>query len=78
MNEDEILEDLKSFEHEGATKLSPVHFARLLKIAPQMVYYYIRNKVIETETCICGRTVLDVQTSTDRIKERQARRHKVV
>ncbi len=46
--------------------LTPREYGKLRKIAPQLVYYYIRNKVIETEVCKCGRKIINVN-ETDRI-----------
>jgi hypothetical protein len=41
-------------------KLSPREYAKIRGKAPQLVYYHIRKKHIEMETCICGRKVIDV------------------
>lgn len=41
-------------------KLTPREYARLRGMAPQLVYYHIRQDHIELETCICGRKVIDV------------------
>lgn len=71
-------EDLLAFEYEGAEKLSPLEFARLHKMRPQMVYYYIKQGVIETETCICGRNVVDVQAAIRALQERKKQRRKVL
>ena len=63
--------EFERFEYEGAEKLSPIDFARLMGMRPQMVYYYIRNKVIETEICACGRKVLDVEAARDALEARR-------
>jgi hypothetical protein len=42
-------------------KLTPREFAKLVGIAPQLVYYYIRSGQLEIENCICGRKVVDVK-----------------
>lgn len=41
-------------------KLSPREYGKLRGISPQLVYYYIRNKQLDIELCICGRKVIDV------------------
>jgi predicted site-specific integrase-resolvase len=48
---------------EEVGKLTPREFAQLIGVAPQMVYYYIRNGRINVERCICGRKVIDVETA---------------
>ena len=63
---DDVISDMESFEFEGATKLTPREYGRLRGMAPQLVYYYIRNGVIEVERCICGRKVIDVE-QTDKV-----------
>lgn len=73
---DELVEELARFEFEGAEKLSPIQFARYMGMAPQMVYYYLRNHVIEEEVCICGRRVVDVQSASEAIRTRQAEKKK--
>lgn len=55
-------------------KLTPREFATWLGTSPQMIYYYIRNGVLELEYCRCGRKVLDVETSTQALKTRQEAR----
>jgi len=58
--------------------LTPREYARLRNMAPQMVYYYIRNKVIETDYCRCGRRVLNVQEADNRIQaQKEARSSKL-
>lgn len=42
-------------------KLSPREYGKLRGISPQLVYYYLRNKQLEIERCICGRKVIDVK-----------------
>ena len=50
-------------------KLTPREYAKLREIAPQLVYYYIRNKTIELEYCVCGRRVIDVKATDDILSE---------
>lgn len=55
--------------------LTPREYAKLRKMAPQLVYYYIRNKAIEVEICQCGRKVINV-AKTDVILEERRRKEK--
>jgi hypothetical protein len=70
-NLDELFDDLESFEFEGATKLTPREYAKLRGMAPQMVYYYIRNGVVEVERCQCGRKVVDVANTDQALEEKR-------
>lgn len=75
INTDDLVDELERFENEGAEKLSPREYGKLRGISPQLVYYYIRNKKIDLEPCICGRKVIDVE-ETDKffalIKQKKA------
>lgn len=68
-------EDLDRLELEDQAqevgKLSPREFAKLIGVAPQMVYYYIRTGKIELEYCICGRKVVDVKLATNVFESRK-------
>jgi hypothetical protein len=46
-------------------KLTPREYAKIRNMAPQLVYYHLRNKHIELELCICGRKVIDVKKTDD-------------
>lgn len=70
MNLDDHIQEVEEFEYEGAEKLSPIEYARYKGMRPQMVYYYIRNKVLTTEVCACGRRVLDVEHSDEALRAR--------
>lgn len=48
---------------EALKKMTPVEYARMRGIAPQLVYYYIRSGRLEKEQCICGRGVIDVESA---------------
>lgn len=61
MDTDALLEQMKVDELDGSPKLSPVDYGKLRGIAPQLVYYHIRQEHIPTEYCNCGRRVIDVQ-----------------
>jgi hypothetical protein len=60
--EDQIQEDELKDQAEIYGHLSPVEYARLVGIAPQRVYYYIRNKRISVHNCPgCGRKVIKIE-----------------
>jgi hypothetical protein len=46
-------------------KLTPREYAKLRGHNAQLVYYYIRQKQLELEYCICGRKVLDVKLTDE-------------
>jgi hypothetical protein len=71
MDLDSMFDDMDKFDLEGATKLTPREYGKLRGMAPQMVYYWIRNKVIETETCVCGRRVVDVKACDEALSTRK-------
>lgn len=56
----QMREDELSDRAQEATKLSPIEYARLRKIAPQRVYQKIRAGKLTKEECVCGRSVIDV------------------
>lgn len=58
-------------------KLTPRDFAKLHDVAPQLIYYHIRNKHLKLEYCACGRKVLDVKTANAFMETKaEARRRK--
>lgn len=71
MDYEEQEREFDSFEFAGASVLTPIDFARLVGMRPQMVYYYIRNGVIETEWCNCGRKVVNVEAAKAAIEARR-------
>jgi hypothetical protein len=50
--------------------LTPREFAKLVNIAPQQVYAWIRKGVIESERCKCGRRVVEVERALAVVEER--------
>lgn len=69
LSTDELMEAMRRNEHEGATKLSPRDYGSLRGIAPQLVYYHIRQGHIDKETCLCGRTVIDIEKADQYFKK---------
>jgi hypothetical protein len=76
MSLDDLFDKFEQDDLEGAEKLSPRDYAKLRGMAPQMVYYYIRNGVVDTETCICGKRVVDVSATDEAIQTRKEARRK--
>jgi hypothetical protein len=67
-NTDDLIRQMQLDELHGATKLSPVEYARMRGMKPQLVYYHLRThgdptkeKHIQLENCQCGRKVVDVK-----------------
>jgi len=58
--------------------LTPIEYAKLRGMSSQLVYYYIRNKVIETEPCRCGRTVVSVSQADAALQAKAVARGKVL
>lgn len=54
---------------ETITKLSPREYGKMRGIAPQLVYYHMRNGKIKKEQCICGKTVIDIDAADQFFKK---------
>lgn len=62
--------------------LSPRDYAKMRstpdsKIAPQMVYYYVRTGKLEMLRCVCGRKVVNVKEADAVFEEARSRRKNV-
>lgn len=55
MNIDELMRQMETDEREDQRLITPVEYGHLRGIAPQRVYYAIRNKKLIPERCECGR-----------------------
>jgi len=55
MNIDELMRQMETDEREDQRLITPVEYGRLRGIAPQRVYYAIRNNKLGIERCECGR-----------------------
>lgn len=77
MNYDFELMEIQD-QAEAVGFLTPREYAKLRDISPQLVYYYIRNKVIETEQCRCGRTILSVDKADTALQAKKIARGKVL
>jgi hypothetical protein len=69
LNSDELIEQMKQDELSDATKLSPREYGKLRGIQPQLVYYHIREGHIDKETCVCGRSVIDIDHADQYFKK---------
>lgn len=65
MNTDEFIAQMEQDELLGATKLSPRDYGKLRGMAPQLVYYHLRQGHLDEERCECGRKVIDVKKADD-------------
>ena len=68
---DELMAAMERDELEGASKLSPRDYGKLRGISPQLVYYHIRQGKVKKETCLCGRSVIDVDLADQFFKKGQ-------
>jgi hypothetical protein len=50
------------------TLASPIDYAKSRGIAPQKVYYWIRTKRLEKETCPCGRSCVNIEAADKVLK----------
>lgn len=62
-NIDKVIEQIELDELSDAPLLSPRDFAKLIGVAPQLVYYYIRTQKIDTVRCNCGRKTVNVEAA---------------
>jgi hypothetical protein len=58
---DDVIARMEADELVGATKATPIGYARMRGMRPQMMYYYMRIGQIKWERCDCGRKVVDVE-----------------
>lgn len=73
-NLDEVIAQMELDELSDAPLLSPRNFAKLVGVAPQLVYYYLRTGKIEYTVCNCGRKCVDVASTR---KFFESRNHQV-
>ncbi len=58
--------------------LTPREFAKLINVAPQQVYGWIRKGVIVDERCQCGRRVVQVSRAQATLQARKSARGEVL
>lgn len=61
---DDLVDDLEA-AREGVIKMTPRQYAKARGIQPQLIYYYLRTKKIDSETCQCGSRVLDIKSADE-------------
>lgn len=75
-NSDELLrmmeEDDLADQAEVAKRMTIGDYARLRRVTPQNVHYYIRNKKLTKSKCECGRAVIDVDEADIVFKFKEA------
>lgn len=69
-NMDDIVAQMELDELSDAKLLTPRDFAKLIGVAPQLVYYYIRNKKLDIVICDCGRKTVEVDVARKFFEER--------
>ena len=65
MNLDELVDAMERDELDDAEFLTPIEFAKLIGVRPQLVYYHIRKEHIDVFRCPCGRKVVHVASATE-------------
>lgn len=55
-----VQEDEEADKLETQTHATPIEYARSRGMAPQRVYYHLRNNRLASSTCQCGRRVIDM------------------
>lgn len=60
-NIDDVARQMELDELGDARLLTPRDFAKLIGVAPQLVYYYVRTGKLEIEVCDCGRKCVVVE-----------------
>jgi hypothetical protein len=68
VNIDEFEQQVRKDELEDQPLITPVEYGRLRGIAPQLVYYYIRNKKLATQICPCGRRCLNKEETDEHFR----------
>jgi len=56
-------------QQHDVTKLSPVEYGKLRNIAPQLVYYHLREEHIAWDRCECGRKVINIEEADKYLKK---------
>jgi RecA-family ATPase len=69
LSTDELMRQMELDEFEGATKVSPRDYGKLRGIAPQLVYYHIREGHITWTHCECGRRVILIKEADEYFKK---------
>jgi hypothetical protein len=65
LNTDQLFRQMQLDELADATLITPVDFAHIRPITPQLVYYAIRTKKVTTQRCACGRSCINKDEADD-------------
>jgi hypothetical protein len=60
LNTDEFIRQIELDEIADASLITPVNYAHVRPITPQLVYYAIRTRKLQTHTCNCGRRCISI------------------
>jgi hypothetical protein len=58
LNIDELLRLMELDEKEDAPLITPVDYAKMRPLSPQIVYYHLRQGHIQERRCPCGRKTM--------------------
>ena len=68
MNTDELIAQMQADEEEDGKLITPVNYARIRGLAPQVIYYYIRRGYITWMRCDCGRKVIEKEEADEYLR----------
>jgi len=71
LNTDELEERMKLDELEDSPLISPVKFAKIRPITPQLVYYAIRTRKLQIYICNCGERRISMEEADDYFREKR-------
>ncbi len=71
---EQLVEQSELDELADAEFLTPREFAKLIGVAPQLVYYYLRTETLQSERCQCGRRVVNVRVSREALQTKARQR----
>lgn len=72
-NIDELIEQMQADELADAPLITPVNYAKMRPISPQLVFYAIRTKKIPVEVCNCGRRCIDIKKADNYYRNKKGR-----
>lgn len=71
LNTDALLQRMELDEITDAPLISPVNYAKIRPIKPQLVYYAIRNGKLKTHHCNCGKRCISREEADAFYRERR-------
>jgi hypothetical protein len=69
-NAEELQAMIEADERADSEWLKPREFAKMIGVAPQLVYYYIRTEKIESIKCLCGSRVINAKQAREVFESR--------